>query len=433
MAGWSLRGLLAALLIFSSSSLAARSGAAAEETLARSLEVLADQGLKGTSDGLQAAEGAYQRAKRLAPGDGRVDYAWSLVLTKNRKFEEAETAFQKALGAPQLCLEARISQVRSLLKARKFAEATESLIEMAELAGDPQLAHLTAAERSAAAAWIGQAVAFLTGPLGDSDAASTLARREQALVTYLGELRPDFERGKQDFSVEHRKLQEQLTLALDDAEDQKIDAIRTNRDKQDKLDTAFKSASTEGAKVQETAKERLADIDSKLGSLETRYKIILATEARLLDSIVQLNINLAAYQRDLDRIIRQQQSGGRPVPETQGYYTQKILETQVEIELMQTDLAMAQAEKDRLQKQGNAGIRARMTALSDQQQADLQKSKAAAQYQKIQRSLQDENRKLNGSSGKAGRAQALRTKIQSWSTYDKTTPQSEFALMLGDK
>lgn len=432
MAGGSLRGLFAALMMLSW--LTPRTGAAADDTVARSLEVLADQGLKGTADGLQAAEGAYQRAKRLAPGDGRIDYAWSLVLTKNRKFDDAEVAFQKSLAAPQLCLEARVAEIRSLLKTRKFAEAAEALIEAAELAGDPQLAHLTTAERSVAAAWIGQAVAFLSGPLADSDAAAILARREQALVAYLGELRADFERGKRDFSVEHRKLQEQLAVVIDEAEDQKVDAMRANQGKQDKLDSAFKSASTQGAKAEETAKERIADIDSKLGSLETRYKIALATESRLLDSIVQLNINLSGYQRDLDTVRRRGGQNGRPLPQTEQFYLQKILETQLEIELLQTDLGLAQAEKERLQNQGNAGIKARMAAMSDQQQAELQKSKAAAQYQKIQRTLQDENRKLNGSSvSKTGRAQGLRAKIQSWSTYDKTTPQSEFALLLGDK
>jgi len=429
MVGWSLRGLFWALTILC---VVARSGAAAEDTLARSLAVLAEDGLKGTPEGLSAAEGAYQRAKRLAPGDGRVDYGWSLVLTKHRKFDDAAEAFEKSLAAPQLCLEARLAEVRSLLKTRKFSDALDRLIEAAELVADPQFTHFTPAERSAAAAWIGQVAAFLAGPLGDPEIAATVSRREPALIAYLGELRADFERGKRELSLEHRKLQDQLALAIDDAEDRKVDALRNNQGKLDKLDSAYKSLSTEGSKAQETANEKIADIESQLGSLETRYKAALAAESRLMESIVQININIVSLQRDLERFDRQNEERTRQFPQTRAAYVQKIFEMQIELELLQTDLAVAQAEKDRVLNQAGATARARLTALSQQQQLELQKSQVAAKYQKTQRALQDENRKLAGTTtSRAGRAQGLRTKIQSWGSYDKTTPQSEFQLLLG--
>lgn len=430
MASWSLRASSVVLSIAAWGTWLP----AAEDTFAQSLSTLGESGLAGTPEGLEAAQGAYTRAKRLAPQDGRVDYAWSLVLTKHRKFAEAEEAFQKSLGAPQLCLEARIAEVRSLLKSRKYTESLDRLIEVAELVGDEQLTHLTATERSAAATWIGLASGFLAGPLGDDALAASLQRRRPALVAYVGKWKAEFEQGERELSAEHRKLQEQLSLAIGEAEDKKVDTLRENEEKRTKLDSAFKSASTQGAKAQETATERLADIDSKLGSMETQYKNLLKTETRLSDSILQLNLNVLSYQREIERIDNQSTPTLPGVNRglARQVYAQKIIEAQVEIELLQTDLLGVVAEKDRLQNQAGAAVRARMTALSDQQQLEMQKSKATAQYQKLQRTIQDESRKLAGTaSSRAGRAPSLRMKIQSWGSYDKTTPQSEFAILLG--
>lgn len=429
MTSWSLRSSLVALSIVAWGA----SLRAADDTFAQSLATLGESGLAGTPDGLETAQGAYARAKRLAPQDGRVDYGWSLVLTKHRKFAEAAEAFQKSLEAPQFCLEARIAEVRSLLKSRKYTESLDRLIEVAEFVGDEEITHLTAAERSAAAAWIGLAASFLAGPLGDADLAVSLQRRRPALVAYVGKWKADFERGEHELSVEHRRLQDQLAEAIEEAEDKKIDMLRENEEKKTKLDSTFKNASTQGAKAQETSNERLADINSRLGSMETQYNTLLRTESRIAESIGQLNLTILSYQREIERIDNQSNSrpqiGNRAVDRQ--LYSQRILESQIEIELLQADLLGIVVEKDRLLKQAGTATRARMTALSEQQQLELQKSKTTAQYQKLQRTLEDQNRKLSETPGsRGGRAPGLRIKIQSWSSYDKTTPQSEFALLL---
>ena len=424
MAGWSLRGPLAAFLFLYCLSQVV---SAADGTLAQSLQVLAQQGMDGTPAGLKAAEAVYQRAKRLAPQDGRVDYAWSLVLTKHRQFPEAAEALEKGAAAEQFSLQARTAQVRSTLKSGKFTQAVEELIELAERTGDLELTHLSPEDRRATAEWIGRAAAFLGGPLADPELGGLIQRREAAIRTYLGSWQADYDRGKRELGVAHRTLQDRLSLLIADADDRKGNALRENEEKRSKLDDAYKSASTEGAKAHENVSERLADINTKIGSLEKQFTNVLATESQITESLYQLQMESMRLTGDLDRL-----NNYEGYPAAKAIYAMKIQETQIEIELLQTDLGMVLNEKQQLLSQAGAAVRTRLATLSQQQQLEFQKTHDTATYQRLQRGLQENSKKVaSSSSTKASRAQGLKVKMQSWSTYDPSTPASELARLAG--
>jgi len=406
---------------------AARFGAAADDTLARTFETLAQAGLNGTAEGLVEAEAAYARAKRLAPDDGRVDYAWSIVLTRHRQLAEAEQAFEKALAAKQVCLPAQVARVRRTLKSRKYMQVAEELIELAELSGNTAQTQFTPDERRASAEWIGRVVAFLSGPLGDAELVAVVRRREPGLRSYLGEWQADYDRGQRELGLTHRGLQDKLSLVIAEAESQKAESLRTNQDKQAKLDDAYKSASSEGAKAHETVGERLADLNTRIGSLEKQFENLLTTETRITESLFQMQMELTRLEIDLQRL-----SNYEGYPAAKRIYAMKMQETQIEIELLQTDLTMVWNEKQQLLGQAGSAVRTRLTALSQQQQLEFQKTHDSAKYQRLQRNLQEDAKKVaSSSSSKAGRAQGLKNKMQSWSTYDPSTPATELARLAG--
>ena len=110
----------------------------------------------------------------------------------------------------------------------------------------------------------------------------------------------------------------------------------------------------------------------------------------------------------------------------------KIQETQIEIELMQADLQNIRNEKAQLVSQAGAAQKNRFATLSEQQKLDFQKTHDAAKYQRLQRSLEEDARKVAASfPAKAGRAQTLRLRMQSWSTFDSSDPALELAQLAG--
>lgn len=424
MAGWSLRGPLAAFLFLCLSQVVT----AADGTVAQSLQVLARDGMDGTPAGLEMAEGAYQRARRAAPDDGRIDYAWSLVLTKHRQFGEAAEVLEKALAAKQVCLQAQSARIRGTLKSRKFAQALDELVELAEQTGDLQLAHLTREDRQETAAWIGRATAFLAGPLGDPEVAALVGRRETAIRTYLGSWQADYDRGQQELSLAHREHQDRLSLSMAEAEERRSEALRGNQEKRAKLEEAYKSAATEGAKARNSASETATDLKTQIDSLEKQFKNLLTAEERVTDTIFHLEHELDRLVGELQRLHRDH--GGYPAAKR--IYPMKIQETQIEIELMQTDLQNIRNEKAQLVNQAGAAQKNRFATLSEQQKLDFQKTHDAAKYQRLQRSLEEDARKVAASSpSKAGRAHTLRLRMQSWNTFDPSDPALELAQLAG--
>lgn len=425
MVGWSLRGPLAAFLFLCCLSQVVT---AAEVTVAQSLQVLATTGMDGTPAGFEKAEAAYKRAKRAAPDDGRVDYAWSLVLTKHRQFVDAADVLEISLTAKQVCLQAQSARIRATLKDRKFAQAVDELVELAELTGDLRLVHLGQEDRQATAAWIGRAAAFLAGPLADPEIGAIIERREAGIRAYLEGFQADYDRGKQELSLAHRELQDRLALSMAEAEERQSEAIRANGEKRAKLEDSYKAATTERSRAESIASETATDLKTTINSLERQFQNLLTAEKRVTEAIFHLEHEQIRLTNELTRLNLEH---GR-YPAAKQIYPMKIQETQIEIELMQTDLRNVRDEKAQLVSQAGTAQRDRFVTLSEQQKLEFQKTHDVARYQRLQRSLERDGKKIAASSpSREGPAQALRIRMQSWSTFDCRDPALELAQLAG--
>lgn len=431
MAGWSLRGPLAAFLLLCCAS---RIVSAEEGTFAQSLQVLANEGLTGTAEGLKTAEGAYHRAKRLAPGDGRVDYAWSIVLTRHRKFAEAETAFQKALEAAPVCLVAQTAQLRMRLRIRKYEEAVDQLADLAEMTGNTELKLISHPERQSAALWLGRAYAYLIGPLADPEIRRTVEHRQSALRSYLGgDLAKAFDKGRRELGLEHRKLQEDLALLFESAEDKKAEAVRAASAKLAQVEGTFKSASAAATNSQKTLEETVADLDAKLTGMQKQFTLLEDTERTLVMAVADLRATLLSIESDLDRTRYEAARSSRLRTETaQSVLLEKMNSISVELELTENNLMLVRNQKASLLRTASPLIQQRAQGQLAQHQVSGAASQSSANLQRWQKILQEQTRKAAETPvERTGRLPAMQMRMRSWGTYDRKTPAEELAAAVG--
>lgn len=410
----------------------AQSVLGADDSFIRALETLIASGMKGTAEGFRDAENAYQRARRLAADDGRVDYAWALVLTRHRKFDEADEASRKAIGAKQTCLAAHTARLRDRVRNRKFDEAIDMLTELAELAGDPSQAHLTAKERSGAARWLGRVFAFLTGSLGDPEIAAAAQRRERAIRTQLAALETAFDEGMQSQSLEHRKLQDEMTELMASAEEKRTEALRAGNEKLAKVENDYRSASAEASSTQRNLKESAADLEAKLTGMQKQYAKLVETEQTLTLSIAGLEQSVIALNIDLDRIRRAAIDNPRlNTANAEFVIGQRISQAGIELELTRNSLTLVQGQKDSILRTATGLFQQRMASRSAQQQLSGASAQLSANLQRWQKTILEQSKKISQTPvEKTGRVTAMRMKIQSWGTYDRNDQAVELAALI---
>lgn len=404
---------------------ASSSYADAPTPLARELTVLADQGLRGTPEGFQAAERAYQNARRLAPDDAGVEYAWSLVLTKNRKFEQAESSFQKALTASPPYLPARVADIRTKLRQRKLTEAAEQLVDLAELIGHSPAEVIPVEDRRQAAVWMGSFVEYLKGPAGDAEVAQFVSRRIPSVSTYLEEYREQVASGQAAVGRAQRQLQDQLQTVLDESSTAKTEALRREIENKDKLERDYRDAQKDQASAKKLVEEGAADLDAKLSAFEKQLTSMQETEKKLSDAILNLSFEMNALQRDLDRLQRYE-----GYPAAKQIYADKIAEKTAERELLRTDLLSLHATHDQVSRRAQQVLEQRSTVYGYQNQLANKSVRVSAQYERLQKLARTQLREVQASTpGNSGRALALRNKMQSWSSYDSFDASAELSAL----
>lgn len=424
MTGSSMIRALAALLC---TAVAALSHADAPTPLAREMAVLAEEGLRGTPEGLKAAERAYEKARRLAPDDAGIEYAWSLVLTKNRKFEQAEESFQKALAASPPYLPARVASIRNKLRQRKLTEAAEQLVDLAELIGHAPAEAIPVEDRRQAAVWMGSFVEYLKGPAGDADVAQFVNRRIPSVSSYLEEYRDQLASGQTAVGRVQRQFQDQLQTVLDESSTAKTEAMRREVENKDKLERDYRNALKDQASAKKLVEEGAADLDAKLGALEKQLTSIQETERKLSDAILNLSYEMSALQRDLERLQRYE-----GYPAAKQIYADKINEKTAERELLRADLMSLYATHDQATRRAQQLLEQRSTVYGYQNQLANKSIRVSAQYERLQKLARTQLKEIQTSApSSSGRAQALRNKMQSWSTYDSLDASAELSALAG--
>jgi hypothetical protein len=394
----------------------------------RELTTMSAEGFLGTPAGFANAEKAYKRAKALAPQDGRVEYAWSLVLKKHFKAADAAEHLELAASAEELCLAARGAIVRQQLRLKTGDELFDSIVTLAELTGDSDNA-ASSAERKQASNLIGRMVEYLQAASGDGDAAQQMRHRETAVRGYLSKFESDYSAGRATASAEIREMQNQIESAIADAAGKKIDKLRDADQRLRTEEDKYKTEAEKATQSRDVSSERLADVEAQLTSLDKQFRTLVASESKLNSAIIDLTVEQQKLANDLNRISTSARANEYPAAKR--IYLQQIDGMQIEIELLRTDLGSVMFEKDRVLKQAQTAMQAWSLVTAQQNAADQANAKQSAQFQRWQRNIKEQSRKTAAvPAEKTARVDGLRRKLQSWSTYDKVTPQAEFESLL---
>ncbi len=393
-----------------------------------------DVGFARQSASVTDATRQFESLSRQRPFDPRVEYGLALILLKNFRQTEAISQIDAAIQKDSAYLPAWQARVRVLLQAKKHEEVNQRLLELSDLIGIFSPAPPPLPVRQAAAEWMGRVTGFLEGPLGDVDVQKVTEQTTAKLRVRLGaELRPAFDAGRMALSAVHRKLQDeerQATAAAGAAKQQKLDESQA---KSQELGGERERLELTRDQWDAWVKEQVGEIDSQLGALEKRYA---AAESDLRAIADSMTLNRIETQRLLTILERQQdaQSGsaGRFA------FNRAALQAQLAARQAEMDQLLIQYDVTEQERggvlQGAQGLLAnRQASLDRYQQATGQAAKRIRQIRQWDQRLQDDAEKLARTPDrKAQSVITVRRRMQTWSTYDEFSFDTEKARLLAD-
>jgi hypothetical protein len=274
---------------------------ARDQRLAEPIRLLLELGFERGPKQLEAARRHLDQARRLAPDDPRVDYAWGLVLLDNAQHKQASAHFDAAVksrGQPHWpAWQALIWACVVEKQFDKALELAESYARLVARGGAEQLA-----ERQQAARWLGRLLAALrkTAPSGRK-LADQVVDAGQRLAEILGQdLRESFELGESMVEELHAALEERSASGASKATDstggkqpEAADRVKNRLEELEKERTAAERSAEEWKKWLDQSLEKA---DKALEAIEKEYQALDARGQALERQIVQLGQDLTRLE-----------------------------------------------------------------------------------------------------------------------------------------
>jgi hypothetical protein len=262
------------------------------------LKALLDLGLNATGKEIAQATAHYRKASRIRPDDPRVEFAYSLVLSKQFRPIEARQHLQAAAEHSAAWFPARQALVRDLIRSRKFEEAGDWLARIAHSL-DPH--EPLAAEH---AQWVGRIVACLIGPVGPRPSRERFGYLHTHIRASLpAVLDAAYDRGFQQLEHEVEQLHTSIELAQATAESTS-DVAKSAADSRlaqtralvkIRQEDARKAAKQWGEWVTDEARK----IDETLKEMEKQYDELEQSSTALLASISSLRLQIDRIDRGI--------------------------------------------------------------------------------------------------------------------------------------
>lgn len=375
-----------------------------------------DAGFDSDANRLDEARRHYQSARRHRPEDPRVEYGFAVVLLKNFQQQEALDHLQASIDAEPAYLPAWRLRFRETVRARDVETLFDQLLALADVVGVISDNPPEDVRRVEIAEWLGSAVAYLEGPLGNHEVAEKAGRVAEWLRARLGEsLLSGFEAGRVATIRRHQLLQSHQLAAVQLAATEREEELQQTQTARENLGEEREQLAMTREEWDAWIEEQVGDIDAQLDALHEQYGQVREQQGDVNSAAVQVRGEIMQITA-----LAQQSAAGQTVIRADPF----ILEGQ---------LISRQAELDRYSAEYNALETERLQLLAGAEGLFAEREASIRRYQKATGNAADRiqqidrwDRRLEQEAETSERSNLentrqvrnVRHRIQNWSTYD---------------
>jgi HD-GYP domain-containing protein (c-di-GMP phosphodiesterase class II) len=273
----------------------------AAESLSRAqLTSLLDTGWKASGPSWKAAQEEYGVLLRAAPGDTNLDYAYLLVMLRQRKYDEALDQSAKVLTALPGHLPALQARVYTLTLLKKYEAALVEMETMAKALVKPRTPALTVDEARDYAKFLGRVYAYINGPAQTSLTEQSRETAHQRIVTALGKNGEGFFReGLIAVATKYAALQQGLTVTRTEtiaAEDQAKEQAKVQlAEQKNQIAAEAQTLDEKLSKLRADAEGQLKKVDAQITPLQQQITLLDTRAANEQSNIVTAEANIATW------------------------------------------------------------------------------------------------------------------------------------------
>lgn len=308
--------LVAAVAVgfFSSSS-----PAADDALLGRGVQKLFDVGwdtsVKARGESGQVA----QKIDELFPGDVRGDYAYVLVLTKQRRYADAAKRMKQIVAADDDDIHYWMTSIRLDMLTKQYASALAGMERLGQLI--PETPAPTAAEEDPhreTAVFLGRMFGYLQGPIEGEVSQESVDAAKDRVEARLGEARsPAFDDGwrrvREKFSALTLEKEDTLAEEREEAEKEQQRLLAEVAEEKDGLDPKRDSLRQDQQKLRDDARQRIDELTEDerplLAQLNQIQSQAMLVRRQLSIAVSNLNSAQLAMNNERDPIVRSQIGG----------------------------------------------------------------------------------------------------------------------------
>jgi hypothetical protein len=246
------------------------------------------------------ADRSYRELLAAAPGDARAEYAYALVLMRQRRYDDAVKTLDALLKTDPAHLAARQNKIRLLMLQKKSSAALAEIDRFSRLVAETDQKQLPPEKRREAIRFLGRLFGFLEGPAVGAAAAATIERTQREAESRLSEqelaifdeardgvlvrfeeMTGQSQRGREEALAEKEKQREE---ARDDLEQQRAQQ-KERRDelleRGEQLRKEIKDHEAEFTKSERPLLDRLAALEQQAAIPRRERALLLADASNL--------------------------------------------------------------------------------------------------------------------------------------------------------
>jgi hypothetical protein len=396
--------------------------AAADRRLADDVAQFLEAGWNPVTARHEALAAEVDQLKQLAPGDGRIVYAFALVELKNRRYDEASRLLGEVLAVNKDDLSARRARVWLLMLTKRYSAA---LVEMELLAKSLPAGNGEGADEQnyrELVAFLGRMFAFLEGPMAGAVVDHVLTDARDHVTAQLNpQRRVVFDKANRALIRRFATLDLNREAKQDDAKtaDQRnLDRVRGGIDRQRRqLADEQKTLNTQADKLRADLKTDLTAIDAELQPLDARSAQLTASATSLgrHGRALQAQIGLWLFQADHS-----------PDPAEQADLRSQAAQMQGDLAAVYSDLRAVNAQRADIDGRRGTLIADRRTVLDQNRIRFASINRRTAEIAVTDRRLSTDLKTIPAdATGNTAKVRALAAQATALTTYDDFPFDSE--------
>lgn len=335
------------------------------------------------------------QARKVAPGDPRIDYAYGLILVKQSQVKLAATQFESAAKQDAgRFWPAWQAAIWGHLVDKQYEAGLKRLDEYAEVVKAAEKPDEISEAQRSAARWIGQMIESLSRCADSKKVHDLLAEHEVKLLDTFGDdLSAAVEAGREAIREREFELDQASGSARAAAARKK--QLR-NEDKASKIEKDIEGIGKEKENAKKTAEEAkkqieeyLAKSDKALGQLEKDYQFLNQRAQSIYQSYTLAGTQLTAMQLSMTP-----QALKNMGPLGAGQMQQQYLQVQNQMMSYQLEYNSTLGRMSEVADRGSAAMQQRMAAIKQYESDTGDLLKKNADLDKWASRLKDQKQKL---------------------------------------